>query len=219
MSKDITRLVVGPVATNCWIYPIDGKQAAVIDPGDEADAIIAALEKLNLSPKYILLTHGHFDHIAALAPLAAAYSAVAPIIAIHKADAEYLGPDAYAAHVLSIKAATGGASASAIDAFFPASNRNLPPAGQLLEEGDVIGPFTVLHLPGHTPGSVAYFDKEENILFSGDTLFAGGYGRTDLPGGSDAQLAASLERLLTMDGNIRVFPGHDEVTTIANEAR
>jgi glyoxylase-like metal-dependent hydrolase (beta-lactamase superfamily II) len=214
MSKKITRLVVGPIATNCWIYPVSETQAAVIDPGDEADTIISALKELSLTPKFILLTHGHFDHIAALPALAEKYAAEKPEIAIHKADSEYLGDGAYAAHSISIKAATG--DASLIKAFFPSSGA-IPAATRLLEEGDVIGPFTVLHTPGHTPGSSVFWDKEERVLFSGDTLFAGGYGRTDLPGGNGEQLAASLNRLFTLDGDINVFPGHEDVTTIGAE--
>jgi glyoxylase-like metal-dependent hydrolase (beta-lactamase superfamily II) len=210
-EKKITRLVVGPIATNCWIYQIDEKNAAVIDPGDEADAIISALKKLDLSPVFILLTHGHFDHIAALPELAAAFSSPKPQIAIHCLDAEYLGPEAYKIHSVSIKAAMGGSS------FFGAFGNNLPPPDILLEEGATIGPFTVLHLPGHTPGSCAFWDKEAGILFSGDTLFEAGYGRTDLPGGNDEQMIASLRRLFAMDANIQVFPGHGGATTIEQE--
>jgi glyoxylase-like metal-dependent hydrolase (beta-lactamase superfamily II) len=88
----------------------------------------------------------------------------------------------------------------------------------LLTEGDVVGPFTTLHLPGHTPGSVAFWDKEAKILFSGDTLFKGDYGRTDLPGGSEPTLIASLKRLFTLDGEIKVYPGHDSATSIGREA-
>ena len=218
MSKKITQLIVGAIATNCWIYPLVEKDALVIDPGDEADKIISALEKLDLIPKYILLTHGHFDHIAAATELAAAYSfdGRPPVIAIHRLDSEYLGPDAYKAHSISVKAAMG--DASFLDAFWPASREGLPPPGLLLEEGSEVGPFTVIHLPGHTPGSVAFWDKDEGILFSGDTLFADGYGRTDLPGGSDRELLASLRRLFAMDGDIRVYPGHGETTTIGREA-
>jgi len=211
-EKNITCLVVGPIATNCWIYRIDEKNACVIDPGDEADTIISALEGLSLVPKYILLTHGHFDHIAALPELASAFSAIKPQIAIHRLDSEYLGPEAYKAHSLSIKAAMG--STAFIDAF----GKNLPPEDILLEEGATIGPFIVLHLPGHTQGSVAFWDKEAGVLFSGDTLFDGDYGRTDLPGGNEEQMIASLRRLFAMDANINVYPGHGGATTIGREA-
>jgi len=93
----------------------------------------------------------------------------------------------------------------------------MPSADILLEEGSTIGPFTVLHLPGHTPGSVAFWDKSEGVLFSGDTLFADGYGRTDLPGGDSAAMAKSLRRLFELDEDIEVYPGHGRTTTIGRD--
>jgi glyoxylase-like metal-dependent hydrolase (beta-lactamase superfamily II) len=94
----------------------------------------------------------------------------------------------------------------------------MPQADRLLEEGDSIGPLTVLHLPGHTPGSSAFWDKDGGMLFSGDTLFEDSWGRTDLPGGNEEQMMASLSRLFKMDPNIKVYPGHGELTTIGREA-
>ena len=215
IDNKVTQLVVGPIATNCWIYKIAEKEAAVIDPGDEPNVIITALKELNLVPKYILLSHGHFDHIAALYNLMLEFPSAE--IAIHKNDAEYLGPDAYAAHSLSIEAAMG--NTSFIDSFWPKDKRGMPSAARLLEDGDTIGPFTVLHLPGHTSGSAAFWDKDAGILFTGDTLFKSGYGRTDLPGGSDQELVTSLRRLFALDAAITVCPGHGGVTTIGQEAR
>ena len=211
-KKKIIQLIVGQIETNCWIYPLNEKEAAIIDPGDEAALIITALKKLSLVPKFILLTHGHFDHIAALPQLAKVFAEVNPLIAIHRLDGEYLGPGAYASHSISMKAVMG--STTFLDALW----NDMPPPGRLLEEGDTIGPFTVLHLPGHTPGSAAFWDKEENVLFSGDTLFEGTYGRTDLPGGSEEAIFASLRRLFAMDANIEVYPGHGGKTTIGREA-
>ena len=212
MPKNITNLTVGAIETNCWIYPINEKEAAIIDPGDEADRIISELKKLRLSPSYILLTHGHFDHIAGVPHLIEKLDPK-PQIAIHHLDAEYLGPDAYKVHTVSVKAAMG--SSTFIDTFW----HDLPPADILLEEGSEIGPFTVLHLPGHSPGSAAFWDRKEGVLFSGDTLFYYAYGRTDLPGGNEAGMFASLRRLFEMDENIKVYPGHGRTTTIRLEKR
>jgi glyoxylase-like metal-dependent hydrolase (beta-lactamase superfamily II) len=211
MANNITNLVVGAIATNCWIYSTGDGTAAVIDPGEEADVIISALKKLSLVPKYILLSHGHFDHICAVPELTKEFAGSSQI-AVHKLDAEYLGHGAYDVHKKSIKAAMG------TDSFLDAFWSEMPSADILLDEGSSIGPFTVLHLPGHTPGSIAFWDKNEGVLFTGDTLFAGGYGRTDLPGGNDKELASSLRRLFSMDAGIKVFPGHGGTTTIGREA-
>jgi glyoxylase-like metal-dependent hydrolase (beta-lactamase superfamily II) len=180
----IEQLVLGDIETNCWIVQYgdapSASHALVIDPGDRADLIIAQLERLSAKrpPEYILLTHGHFDHIAALPDLHAAYPEA--VIAIHREDAPYLGQGA-----------------------------------RELADGDHIGPFTVLHTPGHTPGSAVFlFDK---IMFSGDTLFYVNCGRVDLPGGDQRKIEESLKRLLALDGDIRVLPGHGEATTIAAE--
>jgi glyoxylase-like metal-dependent hydrolase (beta-lactamase superfamily II) len=212
MSKKITHLTVGALATNCWIYHLNETEAAIIDPGDEGRKIISVLEKNSLVPRYILLTHGHFDHIAALPELAAAFGNNAKI-AVHRLDAQYLGVDAYKSHSVSVKAVMGDTS------FIDNLWNDVPPPDLLLEEGGSVGPFTVLHLPGHTQGSVAFWDKEEGVLFTGDTLFRGDWGRTDLPGGNEEQILASLRRLLAMDANIKVYPGHEETTTIGAEAR
>ena len=94
----------------------------------------------------------------------------------------------------------------------------MPDADLFFEEGDTVGPFRVLQLPGHTPGSAGFYDEKAGVLFSGDTLFRGTWGRTDLPGGSEAQIYQSLKRLLSMKGDIVVCPGHGPATTIEEEA-
>jgi glyoxylase-like metal-dependent hydrolase (beta-lactamase superfamily II) len=221
----IELLEVGALATNCWIYAWDAsggaqdaaqaegiRDCAVIDPGAEAEAIIAKLERLKLRPRYILLTHGHFDHVAALPALAARYKDSRPTIAIHRGDKDYLGAASRQPHRAGFVAAAG--NAAYVDALW----EDMPEADELLDEGSVIGPFTTLHLPGHSPGSAAFYDKQAKVLFSGDTLFRNGFGRTDLPGGSWLQLRQSLSRLFAMDRDIKVYPGHEGTTTIGQEA-
>ncbi|AEF83670.1 hydrolase [Treponema primitia ZAS-2] len=209
----IEHIVVGAIETNCWIYTWDESgDSAVIDPGADPELIVARLKRLNLRPRYILLTHGHFDHIAALPELARAFPGKEPpVIAIHQEDAKYLGPEAYQVHVESFTIAAG--NADYIDALW----QDMPAADVLLAEGANIGPFKTLHLPGHTQGSVGFLDEKAKVLFSGDTLFKAGWGRTDLPGGSWPQIQQSLRRLFTLDGSIRVYAGHGPSTTIASE--
>jgi glyoxylase-like metal-dependent hydrolase (beta-lactamase superfamily II) len=258
-KHQIIKLVLGDISTNCWIVLQEGTQktrlnegpgplhgasgidsgeaspeprpCTIIDPADHADLIIAQLQKLNAYPEYILLTHGHFDHIAALPDLAAYRCAGSmgggvaakksgvkdrdaeelPVIAIHKDDAGYLGEGAYAAHCKSFTAAAG--NADYVDSLW----KPMPAASRLLEDGDKIGPFDVLYLPGHTPGSAGFLLADEKVLFSGDTLFRGNCGRVDLPGGSQEKIEASLQRLFSMDPEIRVLPGHGPETGIGQE--
>jgi glyoxylase-like metal-dependent hydrolase (beta-lactamase superfamily II) len=123
----------------------------------------------------------------------------------------YLGADSLAAHRRSFAAA---GAPYYVDQLW----ESMPDADTTLAEGDKIEIFTVLHLPGHTKGSIAFFDKTNGRLYSGDTLFNAGVGRTDLPGGDTDALEASLARLFKLDGNIAVFPGHGPSTTIAHES-
>jgi len=211
MTENIIHLVVGPIAANCWIYRYDNNLAAVIDPGAEADKIISALEKNSLAPKYILLTHGHFDHIGATAKLKAAFPSEIKI-AVHRDDAKYLGDNAREIQRQSLKAAMGD------DSMLETLWHETPPEDIILEEGSVIGPFTVIHTPGHTQGSICFWDKEAGALFTGDTLFKRGYGRTDLPDSDEVQMASSLRRLLSMEDRLAVYPGHGGETTIGRES-
>jgi glyoxylase-like metal-dependent hydrolase (beta-lactamase superfamily II) len=223
--KKIDCVTVGPVQTNCWLYALEGaadgsgaRPCAVIDPGDEAGAVISRLQELNWVPRYIFLTHGHFDHVMALPDLLEAFRkgafapALPPETGIHCLDAHYLGKDAMKYHRSSFIAAGGN------PLYIDTLRKHLSDADILFEEGDDAGPFKVLHLPGHTPGSAGFYDEASGVLFSGDTLFRGNRGRTDLPGGNEAQIRESLTRLLSMKGDIVVCPGHGPATTIEEEA-
>jgi glyoxylase-like metal-dependent hydrolase (beta-lactamase superfamily II) len=216
----LDQIVVGAITTNCWIFTIaerigtESGECVVFDPGADPQVIIARLKRHNLYPKYILLTHGHFDHIAALPALAAAFTSEdrSPVIAIHQDDREYLGPGALEVHRNSFTAAAG--NAEYVDALW----EDMPSATVILKKNSTIGPFQVIHLPGHTPGSVGFYHKSEGIIFSGDTLFQGDCGRTDLPGGNAEDLKQSLQRLFKMDPKITVYPGHGGLTRIGAEA-
>ena len=214
-GKKIDSIVVGDIGTNCWLYALEdepdisGKQfCAVIDPGDEAARIIDRLKALSWFPRYVFLTHGHFDHLAGLPDLLEQYSIT---IGIHRLDADYLGKNALAVHRKSIRAAGGD------PAFVDTLWKPLPDADILFEEGDTAGPFKILHVPGHSRGSVCFYDEKAGVLFSGDTLFRANWGRTDLPGGNETQIYQSLARLLSMKKETVVCPGHGPATTIGNE--
>lgn len=215
----VHSIVVGPIATNCYIIETDEidsttkeRTAIVIDPGADAPRIIARLQALKVVPYLVLCTHGHFDHILAIPELVRHYTEreIPLSIAIHRLDRDYLGSRALMHHRRDL-AGVGGLS------FFEGFPSQFPEPDRILEGEDRIGPFRVLHLPGHTPGSVGYIDEQKGIIFAGDTLFAGGVGRTDLPGGDSVSLQASLRRLFSLPGDFRVYCGHGGDTRIERE--
>ena len=187
---------------NCFILGCEAtRQAVVIDPGDDADQILTVLSKYGLTVKYLINTHGHFDHVGANKRMKEVTGAQ---IAIHPEDEPMLSE-------LSRSASMFGLSAE-----------NSPPADILLNDGDTLtfGDITlkVIHTPGHSKGGVSLYTK--GSLFAGDTLFAGSIGRTDLPGGDYDTLIASIQKkLLVLDDDTRVYTGHGPETTIGNEKR
>lgn len=189
----IQSLCVGPIGTNCYILEDESThQAAVIDPGGDAPRLLSALKGADV--RYILLTHGHYDHTGAAAELAAAFPEAK--VCIHRQDYEDADPS-----------------------LFPL--RGELPSVQFYGEGDLLtlGELTleVLHTPGHSEGSVTL--KCADVLFCGDTLFAGSCGRTDFPGGDTGKMMASLRRLGALGGDLRVLPGHMELSSLDRERR
>jgi len=198
----IKELVVGPLMANCFICGCSKtKEAVVIDPGGDANTILLSLADSKLKAKYIINTHGHFDHVSANGKMKDATGAD---ILIHPLDAPML-------EKLSSNAA-----------FFGVSVENSPPCDQTLEEGDTVsfGDITlkVIHTPGHTPGGISLYTN--GVVFVGDTLFAGSIGRTDFPGGDFSTLISSIKtKLFKMEDDIRVFSGHGPETSIGTEKR
>ncbi len=194
----IVMLSVGSLEANCYLVASEQGNVAVIDPGAEAGRILEYLKTNQLTAKKILLTHGHFDHIGGVKELMEATEAK---LVIHEADVAMLSD--------------GRKNLSA------AFGKPYPPmtAERLVQDGDIVTldelSFTVLHTPGHTPGSVCYLMGE--TLFSGDTLFRDSIGRIDFPGGDMREMSASLQRLQELPENTAVLSGHGAQTTMGRE--
>jgi hydroxyacylglutathione hydrolase len=197
----LRQLPVGMIQTNCYLAGCEETdQGVVIDPGDEAGRILTEIKAAGLTIKYILNTHAHFDHIMANGPLVKVTGAP---LALHPLD-------------LPLLRQNGGAALFGLQA--PPS----PEPDLELAEGDTItfGHYTlrVLFTPGHTPGHVSFYEADAGVIFDGDVLFAGGIGRTDLPGGDYETLLASInDKLMVLPDETLVYSGHGPVTTIGRE--
>lgn len=194
----LERFVVGPMGVNCYLLADPATfEACIIDPGAEGRQVKSFIDKNGYKAKFIVNTHGHGDHIAANAFFSL------PIY-IHTLDKDFLAdPDKNMSRMFlfSIKS---------------------PPASRLLEDGDVITvgniKLEVIHTPGHTPGSISL--RTGGIVFSGDTLFRGGVGRTDFEYGDESALFRSIhKRLLVLPDDTAVYPGHGDPSTIGEEKR
>ncbi len=198
----IRAMPVGPLQANCYIVGCEQtRHAAVIDPGGDADKILLALSKDQLTLKAIINTHGHFDHVSANKQLKKSTGAE---LMIHAADAPMLSQLASGAAVWGL------------------SSEDSPEPDRLLDEGDTVEvgqiQFKVLHTPGHTPGGISLF--ADNVVFVGDTLFAGSIGRTDFPGGDFNTLISSIQtKLFTLPDDVMVYTGHMEPTSIGREKK
>ena len=193
--------VLGMVGTNCYlVYEEGGSQAVLVDPADNADYLMNLCREQSLIPAAILLTHGHFDHIGAVAELVRAFRI--PVYASGKERELLENPDQ--------NLSSGYGSGISSRDFIPVQD------GEKLE---LIGHiWTVLETPGHTAGSVCYYLEKDQVLFSGDTLFRESYGRTDFPTGSSRQLIASVtEKLFSLPDDVTVLPGHESQTSIGYE--
>ena len=194
----IVTMQLGMLATNCYlVINEETGELVIIDPAGEADRILARVRQMKARPVAVLLTHGHFDHIGAVASLQKTYSI--PVCAM--AEEQELLQDAQK----NLSGLYGKPVTVQADRFFR-DKEMVQLAGFL---------FQVLHTPGHTPGSVCY--QHEKTLFCGDTLFYQGYGRVDLAGGNSLQMALSLKRLLKLPGDVICYPGHGMKTKIAWE--
>ena len=195
----LQQLTVGPLQENCWLLAdtVSGK-AVLVDPGDESEALLAAVDATGCTLEAIWLSHAHFDHVGGVAGVIAAR----PVpIWLHPADAFFY------------------ANAASTAARWGVVIHDPPPADHELAEGDRVQlgdyQFDVWHLPGHAPGHVAFIGH--GLCLSGDVLFAGSIGRTDLPLCDPTAMHRSLMRMATLDSETRVCPGHGVSTTIGRE--
>ncbi|ODS34688.1 MAG: putative hydroxyacylglutathione hydrolase [Candidatus Scalindua rubra] len=205
---NIQKFELGPLEACCYIISTRiSSKAVIIDPGEETDKIIDYINKKKLDPIILINTHGHGDHIGGNKELKKRYPDIQ--ICVHNDDAEMLTDPYKNLSLLSGKRYVS------------------PPANRILNHNDKIMfdeyTFRILHLPGHTSGGIGIYtdstcNGEAPVLFSGDTLFAGGIGRTDLPGGSYHLLIQSIKQyIFTLDENTIIHPGHGSSTTVEVE--
>lgn len=198
----IKKFEVGPLFVNCYIvYDEETKDAVVIDPGDEPDLILDFIREQELKVKYIICTHGHFDHIGAVKEIKEGTQAK---VVLHSGDLEIYKN-----------------SPSVARQYFGLEIDHQPEPDRIIEDGDIIlvgkTSMNFIHTPGHSPGSISiYF---EGNLFTGDTLFAGSVGRTDLIGGNMQTLLNSLKKIASLPKDTVVFPGHGPKTKIGIEIK
>jgi glyoxylase-like metal-dependent hydrolase (beta-lactamase superfamily II) len=198
----LNTIVVGPFEVNCYLYwDEQTRDGVIIDPGLDEHVIIDSVNKSGMTPKAILLTHGHGDHIAAVKPVKEHFDL--PLY-VGRGDKELLrNPSANVSELI-------GQPIVAPDPDHLVEDEQSVTIGSLQ--------FTVLATPGHTPGGVCYLDERANLVFTGDSLFWGSIGRTDLPGGSLNTLLDSIKtKLLKLPDGITCYPGHGPKTTIGAE--
>jgi hydroxyacylglutathione hydrolase len=199
---DVLMVTVGPVGENCFIVrPRDGERAVIVDPGEEAPRLLAALEGIGVGLDAILLTHTHFDHVGAVAPIA------------RETGAPVYCPRIEVPVLQDVMAFVPWPGFGPFESWDP---EHTIQGGEVLELAGLT--LDVFFTPGHSPGHVSYAIRGEGALLSGDVLFEGSIGRTDLPGGDSRTLLQSIAYLLdNFDDDTTVYPGHMGITTLGAE--
>ena len=195
------KLEVGELQTNTYLfYSALSRRCFVIDPGAEAGKIIGLIEREKLDPLAVILTHGHADHVGAAAELLSHFHIP---LWIHEADEK------------TMRAQANREFAAMFAMALPPTTERLLTDGETIGTDDLV--LTVIHSPGHTPGSILL--QSGNLLFTGDTLFQGDVGRTDLPGGNAEQLQRSLAKIREFPTMTIILPGHGETSTLELELK
>lgn len=198
----VKKFTVGMLKTNCYLL-IKGKNCLIIDPGDDADYLYSEVQREDVNPLFILATHGHFDHVMATLELKINFKI--PFL-INKKDSFLLERQKQTAkHFQSVEAIPS------------------PKIDKDLDDMKVVDPdgfnLEIIKTPGHTPGSVSFYDKDSEKIFSGDLIFKKGIGRYDFSYANKGVLKDSLERIKKLPANTIVYPGHGEITTLENETK
>lgn len=201
----IEQFIFNSFQTRCSIVWDESGECAITDPGmtaaEETDTITGFISKKGLKPTCIMLTHGHFDHVTGVAQLSRSYGGI-PVY-MHPADRFTLDNNDFFCRIFGAPKPEG----------FDTEDIG---EGSMIKVGSMT--FEVIETPGHTVGGVCFLERNEKVLFSGDTLFAGAIGRTDHPGGDYDQIMKSIfEKLMILEGNVTVIPGHGPQTDIATE--
>lgn len=198
----LKSIVVGPIGANCYVIGDEAtNEGAIIDPGDDAQRILQVVKETGLAIRFIMATHGHFDHIAAMKQVK------------QELDCDFL---LHLNDLMFVRRSKKSALNWGI------MIEQVPDPDRYLEDGDILKLGTlelkIIYTPGHSPGGICIYIPSENLVFSGDTLFYGSVGRTDFDGGSMEELLKSIkEKLYTLPDDTVVYTGHGEETTIGNE--
>ncbi len=199
---NIKTLTLGHIQANCYILKDDSGVGAVVDPGDFNNELVSGIYESGIKElKYIILTHGHFDHISGVGRLKEKYPSAQVVVGA--GDVYFLGNDTFS-----------GCAYFGLE-FYPCEADKTVSGGDILAIGET--ELQVFSVPGHSPGGIFLYSKKDKVLFTGDTLFKGSIGRTDLHGGNHPQLMKSVKTIKNFPPETILLPGHGESTTVAYE--